>query len=86
MPPPSGFAQLSDIDKVPFLDEKGKDGYRNFITKDSTKAFAINSEGRWGWSNGQWDSRSRALEFCNRGAKSPCRLYAVNEDVVWPPK
>jgi dienelactone hydrolase len=85
IPASSNFAQLSDIDKIPFIKEKGRDTYKNFLSKESPKAFALNSEGRYGWSNGHWDSPSRALSFCNKGAKSQCRLYAVDDDVVWLP-
>ena len=29
------------------------------------------------------DSSRRALEFCQRDSKEPCKLYAVDEKVVW---
>lgn len=83
-PPRSNFAQIEELDKVPHLNEKGKTGYRDFLSKDSRpRAFAINQDGKWGWSSGHWDSTDRALSFCNKNAKSACRLYAVDEDVVW---
>jgi dienelactone hydrolase len=82
-PPPSGFAGLEQIDKVPYLNDSGREGYKNFLQKSFPRAFAINEEGRWGWSSGQWDSTQRALNQCNQKAKKPCQLYAVDEDVVW---
>ena len=82
-PPASGFASLEDIDKVPYLSDSGKEGYKNFLQKSFPRAFAINEEGRWGWSNGQWNATNRALDYCNQKAKKPCRLYAVDDEVVW---
>jgi dienelactone hydrolase len=82
-PPPSGFAGLEQIDKVPYLNDSGREGYKNFLQKSFPRAFAINEDGRWGWSNGQWDATNRALNFCNQKAQKPCRLYVVDDDVVW---
>jgi dienelactone hydrolase len=82
-PAPSAFARLEEVDKVPFLSDSGKEGYKNFLQKNLPRAFAINEDGRWAWSHGQWDTTNRALDSCNQKAKKPCRLYAVDEDVVW---
>ena len=84
-PAASNFAQLSDVNKIPFIKEKGRDTYNTFLSKESPRAFALNSDGRYGWSNGHWDSSARALSFCNKGAKTQCRLYAVDDEVVWTP-
>lgn len=84
-PPPSGFALVEDLEKVPFIKDAGKEGYKNFLTKEPPRAFAINSDGKWGWSSGHADVTDRALGFCNKNAKNPCSLYAVDEDVVWKP-
>lgn len=83
-PPVSTYALIEEVEKVPHLSANGKTGYRDFLTKDSRpRAFAINQDGKWGWSSGHWDATDRALRFCNNNARSPCRLYAVDEDVVW---
>lgn len=85
VPPPSGFAAVGEIEKIPHLRETGREGYRNFLLKDSPRAFALNADGKWGWSSGHWDTSDRAIAYCNKNAKNPCRLYAFDDDVVWSP-
>lgn len=83
VPTPSGFAPLDDMDKVPHVRQTGRDGYRAFLEKPSPRAFAIAPSGAWGWANGGDDPLQRALDNCNRIGKGACRLYAVNDQVVW---
>lgn len=83
VPTPSGFAPLDDMDKVPHVRQTGRDGYRAFLEKPSPRAFAIAPSGAWGWANGGDDPLQRALDNCNRVGKGSCRLYAVNDQVVW---
>jgi dienelactone hydrolase len=85
IPPPTGFAAVSEIEKIPHLSETGREGYRNFLLKDSPRAFALNTDGKWGWSSGHWDTSDRAIAYCNKNAKKPCSLYAFDDDVVWSP-
>ncbi len=82
-PPPSGFAALDDVDKVPHVRQAGRDGYRAFLEKTSPRAFAIATSGAWGWANGGDDPLQRALDSCNRNGKGNCRLYAVDDQTVW---
>lgn len=83
-PPATGFARIDEVDKVPYLSASGREKYQEFITgKSPPRAFAINAEGRWGWSSGYEDAHDRALGFCNKNAKRPCALYAIDNDVVW---
>lgn len=84
-PPKTDFANIDDPNKVPFITGRAVEDYKKFLLQDSPRVFAINPDGRWGWSYSNWDSIERALAFCNRGAKTPCRLYAVDEAVVWTP-
>jgi dienelactone hydrolase len=83
IPAPSGHARLDEVDKVPYLGDGGRQGYRAWLGREMPRAFAINADGRWGWASGQEDAAERALGFCNRQARTPCALYAVDEDVVW---
>jgi len=85
VPPPSGFAAVGEIEKIPHLSETGREGYRNFLLKDFPRAFALNADGKWGWSSGHWDTSDRAISYCNKNAKKPCFLYAFDDDVVWSP-
>ncbi len=82
-PPPTGFAQLNELDKLPFVRETGRAGYTVFLGKIAPRAFAIAPTGSWGWADGGDDPLKRALDNCNRSGKGACRLYAVDNDVVW---
>jgi hypothetical protein len=82
-PNDSGFAKVDDVNAVPYLGEKGKDGYRIYLSKAQPRAFAIAPNGAWGWANGTGDSRSRALQNCDKLGNGACALYSVNGVVIW---
>jgi dienelactone hydrolase len=84
IPPKTDFAAINDVAAVPHVRENGKKGFERFLTLPSPKAFAIAPSGSWAWSSRQEDDLSNALINCNRNApQKNCRLYAVNDDVVW---
>lgn len=82
-PAPSGFAQIEQIEKLPFLNDTVKTAYQRFLGSPAPRAFALDTEGWTGFAFGGDDPLKRALEFCNRKGKGQCRLYAVDSDVVW---
>jgi dienelactone hydrolase len=82
-PKATGYASLDAVTAVPFLDEGGRAGYRNFLHQYSSRAFAVSNSGAWSWAEGGDDPMSVALASCQKQSSDPCRLYAVNEDVVW---
>lgn len=84
MPRPvaSSHAAADDISAVP-VRSSGKTAYENFLTKWPPRAFAIGENGAWGWASGRDDAVESALGSCQKFSKEPCRLYAVDEDVVW---
>jgi dienelactone hydrolase len=83
-PPASGFAALTQIDAVPFLKDTGRKGYERFIAGAAPRAFALSPSGAWGFSVANDESLERALATCNKNAaKQDCRLYAVDDEVVW---
>jgi len=82
-PKPSGFAALDAVDAVPFVDEAGRNGYRNFLHQYPSRAFAVSDSGAWSWAEGGDDPMSVAVANCQKQSSDPCRLYAVNEAVVW---
>ena len=84
VPPASGFAALTEDDKLPHMKATGRDGYKAFLTKQYPRAFALSGGGAWGWAEMGDDPLQRALANCNKHAKDkPCKLYAVDDQVVW---
>jgi dienelactone hydrolase len=87
-PAPTDYAALSAVDAVPHLTSAGRDGYRAFLARPSPRAFALAHNGAWAWATATEDAPDaavqRAVERCQTHARgAPCRLYAVNDDVVW---
>jgi hypothetical protein len=87
----TGFAAIDDVDAVPLLSDRGRAGYREYLSRPTPKAFAIAANGYWSYA---WsltpadtsmpkDPTERVLVTCERAARMPCRLYAVNGAVVW---
>jgi hypothetical protein len=75
---------LADAAAVPFLKERGLRQYREFLDMRSPRAFAVSAGGSFGWSAMRDDAPERALQYCQKSSRQPCRLYVVNDDVVWP--
>lgn len=84
-PPPSGFAAVTDVDKVPFLSEQGKESYRKWLAHPTPRVLAISPAGKMTASFGGFDPASSALRNCVGTGGAMCRLYAVDNDVVWRP-
>ena len=85
-----GFAPLEKVDAVPFLREKGREAYKEFLSKPTPRAFAIAPNGAWAssfrsvpGSRQQLDVVGYAMESCNRRGNGECKLYALDERVVW---
>lgn len=89
----SGFAAINDVDAIPYLSDKGRDNYREWVARPTPKAFAISSAGHWfgAWSlkpadpTHPTDPAERALHVCGQRAQgaATCKLYAINNSVVW---
>ena len=86
VPPKSDYAVLDDASKLPFVKDTGRAGYTNFLSKSMPRAFALAPSGAWGWADGGDDPLKRALDICNRNGKGLCRLYSVDDFVVWKPE
>ncbi|MFZ2648582.1 MAG: CocE/NonD family hydrolase [Burkholderiaceae bacterium] len=83
-PPASGFAALDDIDSLPLRGERGREGYREWLRAEAPRAFAIQPvKGLWASSWGGRRAIARVLSRCETLAKAPCKLYAVDDAVVW---
>ena len=83
-PPQTNFAALRDIGAVPFLPDSGRDAYRVFLDKMTPRAFALSASGAWGWAEEGEDPDRQALAACQLKSSLPCRLYSVDNAVVWP--
>jgi dienelactone hydrolase len=84
--PKSGYAQINNIAAVPYLREDGREQYRAFLTKSQPRAFALSSSGAWSWVEDGDDPAERAIANCQKNSTSPCKLYAIDNDVVWTNK
>lgn len=85
-PPPSGFARLDEADKLPVHGDKAREGYAAWMKSPPPRAFAVDAtSGAWGSSSNSGGARpyARAVANCQKHAKAPCRLYAVDDVVVW---
>lgn len=84
-PPASGFARLDEVDKVPLKTANARQqALERFGAARRPRALAIGPGGRYGWAGGDW-AIGRALGFCAVAEGRACRLYAVDDDVVWVP-
>lgn len=83
LPSGSGYAAIDEIDSVPFIDETGREAYQAFLKQHPTRAFAVSDSGAWSWAEGGDDPVAVALDNCRKRGGDPCRLYAVNNTVVW---
>ncbi len=89
----TGYAPINDTDAIPYLSARGREVYREWLTKKMPRAFAIGTDASFGqgWGYGpvadrpEWsaDPLQRAVQVCEAKTRSPCRLYAVNGAVVW---
>ena len=84
-PPQTDFAALEDESKLPFVRDSGRAGYKKYLNAQPPRAFAIAASGAWAWSEGGEDPLKRALERCATISKMTCKLYSVDQDVVWAP-
>jgi dienelactone hydrolase len=83
-PNATNFAKLDDTKAVPCMSDNCRNGYNTFLSKNKPRAFATNGKGPWAWAEMGDDPLKRALDNCNRAAKDEsCKLYAVDDDVVW---
>ena len=82
-PTKSDFAPIGDVEKVPNIKENGKEAYRLFLTKSFPRAFVISEKGNYAWEFGGEDPIDGALTRCESRANAKCKVYAVDDFVVW---
>lgn len=81
--PRSDYAALDNIDALPYVTDKGREAYRSFLSKSLPRAFAISPSGGWSWAEEGDDPVQRVLANCEKNSGQPCKLYAVDDYVVW---
>ena len=85
-PKPGDYAALDNVDKVPYLTDAGRKLYRDsFLTHALPRALAISTNGSVSAQFGGFDQVAHALESCQARSQTACRIYAIDNDVVWQP-
>ncbi len=82
-PPRTDFAKLDDVEAVPFLSENGRRAYADYLTKMTPRAFAVSPSGAWTWAEEGEAPDARALATCSAKSTEPCKLYSIDDYVVW---
>jgi hypothetical protein len=86
---------LFNIDALPTKNDKVREMYRDWLTKKAPRAFVLAGEGGR-VSVGTWgvvplnpedskDPTERALQRCLKAGHNNCKLYAVDNEIVWKP-
>jgi hypothetical protein len=82
-PAATRFAAIDDVTAVPFLSENGRKAYSEYLSKMTPRAFALSPSGAWCWAEEGEDPDARALATCSAKSDKPCKLYSVDQRVVW---
>jgi hypothetical protein len=77
------YAAIDNPDAVPYLRGNAREQYRVFLEKPFPRAFAVSPTGAWSWAEDGDDPVGQALNDCQKNSSMPCRLYAVDNYVVW---
>jgi len=81
--PKTDYATIDNVDAIPYLKASGRAQYRDFLDLPLPRAFALSPTGAWSWAEDGDDPIDQALSDCQKHSSQPCRLYAVNDNVVW---
>jgi len=84
-PTASGYAAMDDIDKVPYLTEAGRKIYQDFLKHALPRAIAVSPKGSVAAHYGGFDQVAATLNACTAKTRNACRVYAIDNDVVWHP-
>jgi dienelactone hydrolase len=82
-PARSDYAAIDNVNAIPYLADSGREQYRLFLGKALPRAFAVSASGAWSWAEDGDDPAQYVLEHCQAKSKQPCKLYAIDNDVVW---
>jgi dienelactone hydrolase len=79
----SGYASIDDVTAVPYVNDHGRDVYRQFLTHSGQRAFVIVKTGAFTTTYGGNDPLASAMRSCRAHYQDACEPYAVNDTVVW---
>jgi dienelactone hydrolase len=82
--PQTTYAAVDDVAAIPYLAGNGREEYRAFLQRQMPRAFAVSPTGAWGWAEEGEDPGASALAACQSRSSQACRLYSVDDYVVWP--
>ena len=75
---------LLALDRVPNIKSDACKGlYRAFLESPGPRAYAVSDDGRCGFAGGLQDAQNVAMKQCGNVAKGGCKLYAVDDSVIW---
>lgn len=88
--PVAGAAAINDVNAVPVSD-KGKEVYRDWLSRRNPRAFVVAEGGYWTSTYGTSpkdpmeprNPAERALKRCGDAGRTGCTLYAVDNNVVF---
>lgn len=83
---PAGATEVGGNHEARYLNAAGQNGYEEFSTAPTPRAFAIAPGGAWAWVSGSATAdiaQSEALAACRQYTEQPCQLYAINEQVIF---
>jgi dienelactone hydrolase len=83
-PPATHFAAITDVTAIPYLSQRSREMYLDFLELPFPRAFVINDMGTAVSQSGGLDPLGRAMAICHT-RKGQCGVYAVDDRVVWKP-
>ena len=88
--PVTVHVKVDNVDALPTTSFRSKLLYRDWLTKAPPRAFALAADGSayrtWGVTTDPsvpQDVHERAIHRCIKAGKQGCKLYAVDNSVVW---
>lgn len=81
--PKTEYATIDNVKAVPYLADGAREHYREFLNKSYPRAFAVSPSGAWSWAEDGDDPAEQVLADCQKHSSQPCKLYAVDNNVVW---
>ncbi|MGD0169028.1 MAG: DUF2628 domain-containing protein [Smithella sp.] len=79
----SEYASIDDVQAVPYLNDRGKMRYREFLANSKPRAIVIVKDGSFTIAYGGNDPLDAAMQSCRQQSHDDCEPYAVNDKVVW---